>query len=233
MIKIKEIIDDYLGFDSSTIFSVDHVRLFGGAVRDILSNQPIKDLDILVGPKTYIDISNILEYNGYEFIESYVSKDILEMYKDIHIINEPKTYMKTVNNKISMVQLIRPSRIDSSINNVIVEAIREVIWNVDFSVCAVSYDGNNLYENYPQAIAECKSMIFTPLVGSKMHNSNRSNIRKHKLESRGWVENGSIDSIRRVKLELLVPDEQVEFIREYNPNNKIYTKYNKSIDLLF
>jgi hypothetical protein len=225
MNKIKEKVDEYLGFDSDIIFKIDYIRLFGGAIRDILANQPIQDLDILLGPETFKKVSTILTSNGYEYVESYTSKDVIEMYKDIQIINEPWTYMKIVNGKISMIQLIRPSRISNSIQN----SILEIIWNVDFSVCAVSYDGNNLYENYPQAISECKSMIFTPLTGTLMHNSNRSYIRKSKLERRGWVENGAIDAIRRVKLESLIPDERIEYIEEYNPKYE-YKQYKKVLD---
>jgi hypothetical protein len=225
MNKIKEKVDEYLGFDSDIIFKIDYIRLFGGAIRDILANQPIQDLDILLGPETFKKVSTILTSNGYEYVESYTSKDVIEMYKDIQIINEPWTYMKIVNGKISMIQLIRPSRISNSIQ----DSILEIIWNVDFSVCAVSYDGNNLYENYPQAISECKSMIFTPLTGTLMHNSNRSYIRKSKLERRGWIENGVIDAIRRVKLESLIPDEKIEYIEEYNPKHE-YKQYKKVLD---
>jgi len=228
MLKIKEKVDKYLGFDSDLIFKIDHIRLFGGAVRDILANQPIQDLDILLGSESFRKVVTILETQGYEFVENYTSKDILEMYKDVQIINEPATYMKVVAGKISMVQLIRPSRISDRCG--IIPAIQEVIWNVDLSCCAVSYDGKKLYENYPQAISECQVMIYTPLVGSKMHNSNRSHARKIKLEQRGWVESGSTETIRRVKLELLVPEEKLEFTTEYHPTAPINLNYKKTID---
>lgn len=214
MNKIKQKIDDYLGFDSNTIFAIDHIRLFGGAIRDILADQPIQDLDILLGPESCQKVKVILEMNGYDFIENYISKDLGKMYKDIHIINEPLTFMRVVNNKISMVQLIRPSRIQNGYPGII-PAIMEIIWNVDLSCCGVSYDGKNLYENIPNAVLECKSMIFTPIVGSSMHSPDRSLIRKEKLISRGWTESDSPESHRKLRLEMIVPEEQIYFIREY------------------
>lgn len=81
MNKIKKRVDDYLGFDCDLIFKSDHIRLFGGAVRDILADDNINDLDILLGPRSRPKISKILELNGYENVEEYMSKDIMRCIK--------------------------------------------------------------------------------------------------------------------------------------------------------
>lgn len=218
MLKIKNKIDEYLGFDSSNLFG-ENIRLFGGAIRDTLADQPIQDLDILLGPKSITRVRLVLESNGYEYMENYSSKDVIEMYKDIHIINEPATFMKVVNNKISMVQLIRPSRVSDSSVNGIKESILNIIWNVDLSVCGVSWDGQNLYENIPSAISECRCLVFKSLPSSLMYNSNRSFMREKKLIQRGWVKNDSLVAYRRVRLESIIPDENISFIKEYLAKN--------------
>ena len=61
---IKEKLDEYLEFDSNLLFNRTPilckyggkvkrlVRVFGGAIRDIIAGQPINDVDILVGAQS-------------------------------------------------------------------------------------------------------------------------------------------------------------------------------------
>lgn len=48
-----------------------------------------------------------------------------------------------------------------------------------------------------------------------MHNSIRSSQRREKLLNRGWLEKNTADVKRRSKLEFLIPEEKIEFIKEY------------------
>jgi hypothetical protein len=225
MNKIKQRVDEYLGFDSDLIFKSDHIRLFGGAVRDILANDEINDLDILLGSISCKKISKILELNGFESVEEYVSRDINEMYKDIKIISEPQTFMKIDGSRIKKIQLIRPAYDHRDIE----DSIKKVIWNVDLTCCAVSWDGENLYENYPNAVSDCLSKTFLTLTSSKMHNSNRNYQRRAKLLDRGWLDKNTIDAQRRSRLEFLIPDEKVEYIKEYNEIIDPEPKYNHKL----
>lgn len=74
--KVKSKLDEYLEFDSDLIFNSllkegeqlqvkPLVRVFGGAVRDIIANIPINDVDIIVGAKTIKRVNRVLEENGY------------------------------------------------------------------------------------------------------------------------------------------------------------------------
>ncbi len=79
--RIRESLSDYLEFDSNEIF-VDKsnlIRVFGGAIRDIISNDPINDIDILCGSKSLKFVESILEKRGYYFSDILNGKDIQSM----------------------------------------------------------------------------------------------------------------------------------------------------------
>jgi tRNA nucleotidyltransferase/poly(A) polymerase len=71
-IIIKKSLSDYLEFDSDELFrsKFNLIRIFGGAIRDIIAEQPIHDIDILCGSKALKYIEMILEQNGYHYIEN-------------------------------------------------------------------------------------------------------------------------------------------------------------------
>ena len=216
--KIRQSLSEYLEFDSDELFKskFNLVRVFGGAIRDTLAEQKINDIDILCGSKAMSYIESVLEQNGYHYMEMLNGKDLQEMYSEIHIINEPHTWVK--GSKI--VQLIRPSnwkvsngvsnsfpKIDSSLYE---EGFRDLISNVDFSCCGVSYDGETLYEDYPNAIVHCQSKVFSVNMGAKMYSQKRAQHRKVKLETRGWkeIENKS-DINRELKIDNVLKHESV------------------------
>jgi hypothetical protein len=202
--KIRQSLSDYLEFDSDDLFKskFNLVRIFGGAIRDIIAEQPINDVDILCGSKAMSYIESVLEQNGYHYMEMLNGKDLQEMYSEIHIINEPHTWVKGK----KIVQLIRPSnwkvssssnsfpKIDSSLYE---EGFRDLISNVDFSCCGVSYDGETLYEDYPNAIVHCQNKVFSVNMRAKMYSQKRALHRKIKLETRGWKEIQDSDSLNR------------------------------------
>lgn len=196
--KIRKSLSEYLEFDSDELFKskFNLVRVFGGAIRDTISNKTIHDVDILCGSKALKYIESILEQNGYQYMEMLNGKDLQEMYSEIHIISEPHTWIK--GSKI--VQLIRPSgncgqgKIDSSLYE---EGFRDLISNVDLSCCGVSYDGEKLYEDYPNAIIHCQSKVYSVNNFAKMYSRKRINHRTAKLEDRGWKQIENVTNVNR------------------------------------
>jgi len=203
---IKNKIDEYLEFDSDILFKNKYnlVRIFGGAIRDSIANQPINDIDILVGSKALKEIEFFLENKGYHYMEMLNGKDLQEMYSEIHIINEPHTWVKGK----KIVQLIRPANAVTK-NGFMTfndkwyhQGFTELISNVDFSCCGVSYDGDEVYEDYPNAILHCQSKVFSVNNQAKMYSQKRATHRKVKLQTRGWKEiENTLEANRNLKLE--------------------------------
>jgi hypothetical protein len=226
---IKEKLDEYLEFDSNLLFNrtpvqseYEHsvkvkrlVRIFGGAIRDIISGQTINDIDIIVGAQSCRLVELTLKERGYTYMESLTPKDLSSVYTDIKVINEPRTWLK--GNKI--VQLIRPViRVtrDSDLRYY-ERGFVDLIQNVDISCCGVSWDGENLYENYPNAIAHCQNLSFYVNRRAKMYSSNRSNMRSYKFISRGWkqIEMDDTAVARDQRIENLLSDKPpIDFISE-------------------
>jgi hypothetical protein len=211
--NIKERLDNYLEFDSSALFEskFNLVRIFGGAIRDSIANLEIHDIDILCGSKAMGYIENVLSENGYYFLDSINGKDLQSMYSEIHIINEPHTWVKGK----KIVQLIRPcvfnrdytnkqNYIDKSLERY-QEGFNRLIQNVDLSCCGVSWDGDKLHEDFPNAITHCQSKVFSVNETAWMYSNSRCRIRKYKLIERGWkeIENNTLNN-RDLKLGLII-----------------------------
>jgi len=202
-LEIKKRIDGYLLFDSDKLFkSCDLIRIFGGAIRDSICGDPINDIDILVGSKSIRIVENILSLNGYKLVESLIPKDLASVYNDIQVISEPHTWM----NGTRIVQLIRPRISQPNYKGVsdlmtpmgfYKDSFNKLISNVDLSCCGVSYDGNKLSEDYPNAILHCKSKVFSVNYTATMYSHKRINHRTSKLESRGWNRIDNTTSINR------------------------------------
>ena len=230
--KIKENLDNYLGFNSDELFINDMVRVFGGAIRDSIADMPIKDIDILCGPKSCKKLELILETKGYRYLPSVLTSfEIGQIYNINGVINEPHTWI----NGEKMVQLIRPvstnplSIIDEKEIN-LKQAFIDLIANVDISCCGVSYDGVNLYENYNGAILHAKSKIFSVNKKAKMYISNRIIHRTGKLVDRGWQELTDNKSDQRdIKIAQLLTNLDFDYVREYETYKKSFTYSEKSM----
>ena len=219
---LKEKLDEYLEFDSDLLFNIIPtdssrvrckrlVRIFGGAIRDIIANQPIHDIDILVGAKSILAVNEVLESVGYNFIESVYPKDLSSMYSDIHVINEPHTWIKGT----KIVQLIRPvvnTMNGSKVDKVFYEqTFIDLIQNVDLSCCGISYDGYDLYQNYPDAILHCQKKIFCVNENAKMCSYSRISRRISKMEERGWVKiKNNISNRRDVNISYILGDDLID-----------------------
>lgn len=182
--KVKQDIDNYLEFDSSILFkSCDYLEIFGGAVRDSIADMEIHDIDILalsIGEKT---CSKILENNGYKFMNLLNMKEIHEMYKDIHCIFEPRTF---INKNLKIVQLIRPTPTLFPVENYFSKDFFELMREVDLSCCGVSFNGLHIRENCPDAVLHCQNGYYSINNKAKMYNENRNIMRTEKLKGRGW-----------------------------------------------
>jgi len=187
--KIKQKLSDYLEFDSDELFQNKYnlVRVFGGAIRDIIADQTINDIDILCGSKAFKFVESILENNGYTYFEYLNAKHLQEMYKDIHIINEPHTWIKGT----KIVQVIRPTKFKNAFfvptSENYEESFNNLIANVELSCCGVSYDGE-LHEDFKNAIIHCQSMVYSVNFTALMYSENRAMHRRTKLQDRGWKE---------------------------------------------
>jgi hypothetical protein len=218
--KIKPNIDSYLEFDSDELFMPGSlVRIFGGAIRDSISGKDIHDVDILVGSRSLSYIENVLKNHGYSYIEQLVPKDLSSIYTDIKIISEPHSWVKGK----KVVQIIRTVNLGVSGDmpftksyNLYIESFRDLIRNVDISCCGVSYDAENVYENYQDAINHCRSGIFKVNKDAKMFSPKRIEHRKVKLKGRGWQEIYSDKIIERdIKIEKILNKEDLDYVPEW------------------
>lgn len=220
---IKEKLDEYLEFDSNLLFNrtpiEEHsiklkrlVRVFGGAIRDIIAGQKINDVDILVASQSCSLVEFTLKESGYTYIESLVPKDLSSVYSDIQVISEPRTWMKGT----KIVQVIKP-RLKSNHPREYEQMFIDLIQNVDISSCGVSWDGENLYENYANAISHCQNLSFYINKRAKMYSSKRASHREWKLLERGWTKIESDDTaiVRDQRIESILSDKPpIDYISE-------------------
>jgi len=203
MEKIKSRLDDYLEFDSDKLFQnkFNLIRVFGGAIRDIIADQPINDIDLLCGSRAFKFVEFVLEKNGYIYFDYLNGKNLQEMYKDIHIISEPHTWIKGK----KIVKVIRPTNLKNEFTYE--ESFNDLIANVDLSCCGVSWDGQTLHEDYKNAIVHCQYKVFSKNIFAKMYSAERVQHRMAKLLDRGWkeIESGT-DINRDLKLNILIND---------------------------
>lgn len=227
MTKIKKRLDDYLGFDSNELLRPKNIiiegipkpvkkfrqvvgepliRVFGGAVRDSIAGKDIHDVDIVLGSKMTHTAETVLHRHGFVYMENLTGKDLGAMYKDLNIIAEPSTWLNPKN--MAIVQLIRPAGFTAD------NPIAAVVQNVDISCCGVSWDGERLYENYPDAVIHCQTMHYQTNYVGKMR-TDRTNSRTCKLESRGWMPLKGYDSIRDMRIHAVLEMEEIEFVTEH------------------
>ena len=193
---IKQKLSEYLEFDVDKIINEhnDYAAIFGGAIRDSISNREIHDIDILCLSNSCRSIHDFILKNGYVENENLTMKDVYSMYKDIKCIFEPITYTK--NNKI--IQLIRPTGShDFTI-------YWDLLKNVDLSCCGVSLSYIGLTEHINNAILHCQFNTFIINEHAKMYNKNRIYPRIDKLNKRGWIEYKLLDKDKKQKLDLII-----------------------------
>lgn len=205
---IKSRLDDYLLFDTNSLFkSGDLIRIFGGAIRDSICGDKINDVDILVGSSSTRLLEGFLISNGWKYMDNLQPKDLSSIYTDIHVINEPHTWM----NGDRIIQLIRPRFQEKESlpfqlrKDLYKISFNDLISNVDISCCGVSWDGETLFEDHKGAISHCQNRVFSINKYAKMYSEKRILHRLDKFEKRGWVEiKEGIDINRDLKLKLIL-----------------------------
>ncbi len=200
---IKYNLDNYLQFDSYQLFkSCDLMRIFGGAIRDSICGDKINDIDILVGSESIRNLEKFLTSIGWRYMENLQPKDLSSIYTDIHVINEPRTWM----NGNRIIQLIRPVVITSGYpeSEIYRQGFNDLISNVDISCCGVSWDGKVLFEDYKGAISHCQNKVYSINKYAKMYSTKRIIHRLDKFEKRGWVEvKNDVDINRDLKINVI------------------------------
>lgn len=199
--KVKKGLDKYLEFDTDIIWkNTDYCEVYGGATRDIISNNKINDIDFMVLSNSQQKLMKILEINGYVKMDNLTSKNIHEMYKDIKCIFEPITYLKG----LKVVQLIRPSsysKINGSLNKGVFYTMSnrffELIREVDMSCSGVSFNGL-LRENCEDAILHCLSKVYKINENAELLNPERLYERKEKIINKGFEEYSSMDKNKQL-----------------------------------
>lgn len=194
---IKYLLNEYLEFDSNRIFMfTDYLVVFGGALRDILAEQPYKinDVDILCLSRSKKYAEHVFAEQGYKSKRIF-NPHIHEMYKGIRYIFEPKTFVK--GHKI--VQLITPRTENLRIfknhyDNLrfMKRAFYDLLSNVDLSSSGTFFDGNFLYESTSNSIHHCINKKYTIYPDAKMFNSKRVKERIHNLGNE-WSETNEND----------------------------------------
>lgn len=195
---IKEKLKQYIGFDIELIINETNVAsVFGGAIRDIIANKEIHDVDILCLPHSAKRIESVLNNQGYIFSNDLIMKNVYSMYKDIHCISEPHTWIK--NDKI--IQIIKPRH---PMNIKCVDAYNKLLCEVDISCCGVHFSDDRLKQTVPDAVYHCKYNIFKDMKLNEMYHINRFEERKHKLVNRGWKFMDDMDKDELNKIEKLI-----------------------------
>jgi hypothetical protein len=213
--KIYNRINGYTGFDLNEIYNCGGI-VFGGAVRDSIADMAIHDIDIMCfGKHQHESLGIILNENGYFSHKKLANRDLQSMYKGLHVIYEPITYIK----EDRSIQLIRPS---NEVYDVISK--NNILGSVDMTCCAVSFDGNNLYENYPGAIDSCLIKLVELINTNSMYDPISSHMRREKLLRRGWHDSMTNSLKRQLKLNELLNIDKITYIKQYpETNHKDYT----------
>jgi hypothetical protein len=208
-IKVKSRIDEYLGFNSDILFkNCDYLEIFGGAVRDSIADMEIHDVDILSVSKSAKKCGEILEHYGYKMMLELNGKEIQDMYREIHCIYEPWTF---INNDLKIVQIIRPAgtfenqKFDDHLMTYFnPTSFFNTMKQVDLSCCGVSYNGNIVKENCTNAIVHCMNHYYFTNETAKMYKLERTTARQSKLNNRGWTNIEYLNDEQKINLDRFI-----------------------------
>lgn len=209
---IKRELDDYIEFDSVLLFEpTDYLVVFGGAIRDIIadkSNRQITDIDILCLSESRDKCIDVVVSNGYKRMDLQ-RPELHEMYKDVHHIFEPLTFLK--GDKI--IQFITPSVIEMprpyherNLRIAMAQSFFYLLSNVDLMTSGVFYDGYHVYESIKGSIGYIVNKLSIRIPTNRMYGEKRITHRIYKLENKGfkeiWDARASDDVINQRRLKL-------------------------------
>lgn len=229
MNDIVEKLNNYLGFDYMDLYRNqnynDFIYIYGGCLRDIISNNIINDVDIMCSTKAANDIIiPILLENGYTKSEKF-GIDISDSYVELKVIFQPLSYIKGD----AEVQLIRPTfgydLLDFDITNIspqnVIENLTNLIGNVDLSCCGLYLNYSGLFETINEAYLDCIMKQYRYNQYGSFYNMKRIHNRVRKIENKGFVEQlRDEDDNTRNNIKIILDNED-EYIAK--PSPFIYT----------
>ena len=130
--KVLDNISQYLTIPVNSLLKDTDAFIFGGAIRDSITDSAVNDVDILALPNSVKKITERLLKADYKFYDvASVNKALL--YINVRVINKPVTF---INPKGRIVQIIRPSSFNKKSP---IESIQHLLKQVDLSCCGVAY----------------------------------------------------------------------------------------------
>lgn len=208
--KLKQILDDYMEFDSDELFLCgDLIHIFGGAIRDAIGGNKINDIDVLGTSLSREKLCDLMMKKGYTQLEEMNKNSLNQMYKDIKIISMPITF---INSNKKMIQLIFPVT-----NEGYEKSFHHLVSNVDLSCCGLSYNGLNVYEYVDDAYTNAMEKTFRVCADNKMYNKKRCEDRMDKLLLRGFIDITSLDDARINRIDNIISDETVRNVLTVKP----------------
>ena len=175
--------------------------IFGGAIRSILKNKKINDVDFLAGPQTIRKLSILFQELGWTREDPDFETNSL--YVGLGLITAPHTFVKDGNK----VQLIKPNigfwvthlkELNKFLYNkswdLVDEAdvekiLLEVLKNVDFTFNAVAYRAGSVRTFHENALKHIQDGVFELMDETLMiqPNPQRLKNRIEKFKNEGWI----------------------------------------------
>jgi len=186
-------------FDDALIMLKNDCLIYGGAIRDIIAELPIKgDLDVAIPYNTY---SNILF--TFDNSSRWIIKDPVLLlqtnnnYKGAikQFLNNIITYTNLSGKEVQLIQA-NPSRYKETNYN---QQILNIVYNVDMVCSGVIMDiEGNIKEILPGAIEDCKNkqLNINPKFNPKQIHYNSLKKRILKLVKRGWHNNIDLEQYK-------------------------------------
>lgn len=226
MNDIVKKLNEYLGFDYMDMYQSqtynDYIYIYGGCLRDIISNNTINDVDIMCSTQAASNvIIPLLLEKGFSPNDKF-NLDIADSYMGLNIIFKPLSFKK---GNVE-VQLIRPTNyIEASTNEYnprdMLMRLVNLIGNVDLSCCGLYLNHNGLYETVNDAYLDCLTKQYRYNYDGSFYNDRRIHNRVTKIESKGFVEQRADDGSNtrnNIKTLLNIDDEYIAM-----PSPFIYT----------
>lgn len=160
---INERISDYLTFDIYKLLNINGLYIYGGALRDSITNEEYHDIDILLPIEHYDYLKKFLYENGYKNVREELFKKGISKHKNDSTNLE---YYKIYGGIRRIIQ-IHPSTYENH--------------DPDFSVNSLYYSKNGLVEKLDDAILHCELMVFKKNPRKKV-----KDFRFNKLTDLGW-----------------------------------------------
>lgn len=160
---INKKVSDYLTFDINKLLNINGLYIYGGAIRDSISNMKIQDVDILLFDHME-ELNTILYDNGYKCNRDELFKKGINEHEVVDTKN--KEYYKKIGDDVRRIQIY----FDSIENHY-----------PDFTITGLYYSKDGIIEKLEDSILHCKWKVFK--------RNPKVRMRKYRLEkflNLGW-----------------------------------------------